>query len=293
MAKARTIQIFLPDGNPRGVKIAEITNRTVQTVFVPRVSVDFALSRNELDNVGVYFLVGESEDTGKPLVYIGETENCADRLRQHNKGKDFWQYALMMTSKTRSFTKSCVKYLEWYCHQQADKAGRFTLDNGTQPTEPHLSESRIADLMDNYDDIKTLVSALGYPIFDPVKKPSFAALNSVEDAEVQAKDILFCKRKDVYAEGEYTEEGLVVFKGAKCRKDIPDYASSWPRNLRQELIEQGVMVLINDDHYEFTEDHIFSSPSAAAVVVVGANANGWKEWKYKNGKTLDEVKRQG
>lgn len=32
----RTIQIFLPDGNPRGVRIAEITSRNVKVVLVPR-----------------------------------------------------------------------------------------------------------------------------------------------------------------------------------------------------------------------------------------------------------------
>lgn len=122
MAKPRTIQIYLPDGNPRGVKIAEITNRTIQAVFIPRVCVDFALSREELDNVGVYFLVGESEDSINRWSILVKIENCIDRLRQHNKRKDFWQYAIMMVSQTKSFTKSCVKYLEWYCHHQAEKA---------------------------------------------------------------------------------------------------------------------------------------------------------------------------
>jgi hypothetical protein len=30
-----------------------------------------------------------------------------------------------------------------------------------------------------------------------------------------------------------------------------------------------------------------------AMVVMGRSANGWIEWKAANGKTLDEVKRQG
>ena len=42
----------------------------------------------------------------------------------------------------------------------------------------------------------------------------------------------------------------------------------------------------------FTRDHLFSSPSMAAMAVMGRSANGWVEWKAANGKTLDEVKRQ-
>lgn len=279
MVKAKTIQIFLPDGNPRGVKIAEITNRTVQTIFIPRASVDFALTRDELNNVGVYFLVGESEDTGKPLVYVGETENCADRLRQHNKNKDFWQYALMIISQTKSFTKSCVKYLEWYCYQEAHKAGRFALENGTQPKEAHISESRAADLLDNFEDIKTLVSTLGYKIFDSAKQPT-------------VKDILYCKNKDASGSGEYTEDGMVVFKGSRCRKTCVPSAHEWVINTRKDLLAKGVLQE-RENCLEFVSDYVFASPSSGAEIVLGRTANGWKEWKYKNGKTLDEVKRQG
>ena len=42
----------------------------------------------------------------------------------------------------------------------------------------------------------------------------------------------------------------------------------------------------------FTRDHLFTSPSMAAMAVMGRSANGWIEWKAANGKTLDEVKRQ-
>ena len=60
----KTIQIFLPDGNPRGVKIAEFTSRTVQVILVPRAQLDFACSRLEVGNVGIYFLIGDSAPGG-------------------------------------------------------------------------------------------------------------------------------------------------------------------------------------------------------------------------------------
>lgn len=60
--KGKTIQIFLPDGNPRGVKIADITSRTIQTLLIPRPSIEDAATRPEIQNVGIYFLVGTAED---------------------------------------------------------------------------------------------------------------------------------------------------------------------------------------------------------------------------------------
>jgi len=36
MSHAKTIQIFLPDGNPRGVKIAEFTSRATLDLLLPK-----------------------------------------------------------------------------------------------------------------------------------------------------------------------------------------------------------------------------------------------------------------
>ena len=83
----KTIQIYLPDGNPRSLKIAEITSRTVSAILIPRSKLDEAAKRDELINVGVYLLFGSEES--KLQVYIGEAENCLSRLKQHNKSKDF------------------------------------------------------------------------------------------------------------------------------------------------------------------------------------------------------------
>ena len=56
---------------------------------------------------------------------------------------------------------------------------------------------------------------------------------------------------------------------------------------RQKLIDTGVLE-DKTEHFEFTEDYIFSSPSTAASIVMGRNANGQKEWKLKDGTTLKD-----
>ena len=272
----KTIQIYLPDGNPRGIKIAEITSRTVQAIFVPRSSLDEASKRTELDNVGVYLLFGSDES--KSQVYIGEAENCLTRLKQHNKSKDFWTHAIAFTSKTQFFTKTHIKFLEWLSCEQAIKANRYTLENGNSPSKPHLSESVESDLYDNFETIQALVSTLGYPVFDIIKKPT-------------KKDLVECKGKLAHAEGEYTEDGFVVFEGSKANLVETPTAGTWVINMRKELLAKGIL-LEGNEVYKFTSDYIFSSPSAAAAVVLGRSANGWTSWKFKDGKTLDEVKRK-
>lgn len=272
----KTIQIYLPDGNPRGVKIAEITSRTVQAILIPRSKLEDAVKRSELEGVGVYLLFGPAD--AKPQAYIGEAESCLVRLKQHNKAKDFWTHALVFVSKTQFFTKTHIKFLEWLCCGVAQKANRYALENGNAPSKPHVSESVEADLYDNFETMQVLASTLGYPIFDEIKKP----VN---------KEIIVCKGKAAMAEGEYTEDGLVVFAGSTCNLEESKSAGSWVIGIRKDLMDQGVLV-IGDGVYQFASDYVFSSPSAAAAVVLARRANGWIEWKYKNGKTLDEVKRQ-
>lgn len=274
----KTIQIYLPDGNPRGIKVADITSRTVQTALIPRAQLDYACERPEITNVGVYFLVGDASEGQRPLVYVGEAEQCATRLKQHNKEKEFWSTALVVVSKTHHFTKTHVKYLEWHCHEQVQRVGRYRLDNPNIPTKPHTSEPMESDLLDNFDTLKVLVSALGYPLFDEIRAPS-------------TEESLLCSRKKAKAKGEYTEEGLVVFKGSTAYLEETPSASDWVRRLRAGLMQSGVLEQAGAT-LRFTADYIFATPSAAAAVVLGQNANGWIEWKYNNGRTLDDVRRR-
>ncbi|MDQ0253369.1 hypothetical protein J2S74_000741 [Evansella vedderi] len=277
----KTIQIYMPDGSPTSVKIAEVTTRIVQEILIPRNKLTEIGNREEVKNVGVYFLFGRDEVDNKTNVYIGEAENCYDRLKQHNKdaNKDFWNVAIVAVSKTNSFTKSHVKFLEAHCYREAMSIGRYKVVNGNTPTQSWLSEPVVADLMDNYDTMKTLLSTLGYPIFERV-------------ANETSEELFYCKGKDANARGEYTDEGFVVLKNSICNLEAVSSAGPWVVNARRELIEKNILIQENNV-LKFRENHIFNSPSAAAACVLARRANGWTEWKSEEGFTLDELKRQG
>lgn len=59
---------------------------------------------------------------------------------------------------------------------------------------------------------------------------------------------------------------------------------------RTDLIKKGILKE-KDGFYILTEDTTFSSVSSAAQIVLARRANGWTEWKNKEGKTLDELYR--
>ena len=277
----KTIQIFLPGGDPRGIRIAEITTRIVQVIEVPRSLLQDFLKMPESSQVAMYFLFSDANDGAEPKVYIGQTGDLRARLVSHNQKKDFWERALVLISRTNNLTQTHALFLEWYCLQAVRKAGRYADENGNSGNKPHTPAPLEADCLEIFDTGKTLLATLGYPVFDPVG-------SSVEPA---GRELFYCTVSGINGRGLYTPEGFVVLKGSVGRKDnVPTFSPSNQR-FRSKLVEAGVMREVGPT-VVFQKDHLFGSPSMAAIALLGRTSNGWKEWKSKDGTTLDELKRQ-
>ena len=104
----KTIQIFLPSGDPRGIRIAEITTRIVQVIEVPRSLLQEFIKMPESGQVALYVLIGDEGNGTDPEVYVGQTGDLRMRFVSHNQKKDFWQRALVLISRTNSLT-ACGK----------------------------------------------------------------------------------------------------------------------------------------------------------------------------------------
>ena len=278
-ATAKTIQIYLPTGEPRGIRIAEITTRIVKAVLIPRSDLPQGKLRKELDLPGIYFLFGEDEDEAKPIVYIGQTEDARKRLDSHSKTKTFWKTAIFCVSKTQNFTQAHIRYLEWYCMQRAKEVARYTLDNGQVPDNSiYVPEPMEAELLDVFETVSTLISTLGHPVFEPVAKQSSASLT------------FYCRGGGSEGKGELVEDGFVVHEGSRARMEVVTSAMSSVTPQREKLLAAGVIEERNGE-YVFIQDYLFPSPSAAAAVILGRTASGWIEWKDKTGAKLSEIHR--
>jgi len=235
-------------------------------------------------STGVYLLFGKDEE-GKDLVYIGEAESILKRLTQHLNQKDFWNETIVFISKDDNLNKAHIKYLENRLHDIAQSAKRYKIQNSIIPTQSSISESDRAEMEEFIENIKMLVNTLGHKVFDEKR----------EYKTKQKGDIFFIKAaRGADGQGEPSSDGFVVLKGSKAAASIVNSMTPNFITLRQRLIDQGV-IIDKGEYFEFPEDYIFSSPSTAAVIVMGRNANGLTEWKQKDGKTsrsLNQVKKQ-
>ena len=276
MKFGKTIKIFLIDGDPNGRMSCELSNWTGKAYKIPRIKIKDCTDRDDLTNTGVYLLFGK-DDEGKDQVYIGEAESVLKRLYQQLTQKDFWHEAIVfINSKDKTLNKAQIKYLENRLHDIATIAARYNVDNSVIPTQSSISESDRAEMEEYIENIKLLVNTLGHKVFEDKR----------EIKPKQKQDIFIIRAaRGADALGEPTSEGFVVFKNSKITNDtVPSMTPSFLK-LRQQLIEKNI-IKQNADKLEFTEDYIFTSPSLAAAIVMGRNANGLEEWKLQSGQTL-------
>ena len=131
------------------------------------------------------------------------------------------------------------------------------------------------------EPIQTLLPVLGYDFLRP--RPSLAAAAQAISASTAAPNVspVFVRevrKHAVRARGQEIDGEFVVFKGSIARKEWTGNDTAYGKLFRR-LLELGVLRPTADNlHTEFTEDHAFASPSAAAAVVAGRSSNGRTAW---------------
>jgi hypothetical protein len=122
--------------------------------------------------------------------------------------------------------------------------------------------------------IKLIANTLGYKAFEKLLEDEYN-----KDGE------FFIKSVGLTARGKMTNEGFVVIKGSQSSNSFKT-ASSKSLKKKWELLSEETIVAKDDF---FVKDYLFTSPSLAAAMVLGRNANGLTEWKNENKKTLKEI----
>jgi hypothetical protein len=217
-------------------------------------------------------LVGPAESVAMSAkVYIGETDDLKSRLDQHHSKKDFWTRAVVFTSKDSNLNKAHVRYLEARLIGLASTAGKAELDNQTASGTTPLSEADQADAEAFLADMLMIYRVLGVNAFEP--------------PEQSGASLLHLKGKGTIATGRLTSQGMLVLKGSIGRVDEVPSIHSYGTTLRNGLKEDGTFIT-TDRGLELTKDYEFSSPSTAAMVLLGRTSNGRKEWKNTDGVSL-------
>lgn len=238
-----------------------------------------------MPQAGIYFLFCK-EDDGADSVYIGEAENVKERLVQHirdynsEKEKYYWNKAVIFIG--RDLNKALIRYLENRFVEIARSVNRYFVLTKNTYHNTVMKESQIAAMEEFIENVKILLGVLGFNVLESLDKPD---KNDSPDKEKAEEVRLHLERTiknvgKVEANGMRTAEGFVILKGSRISPIDDDTIPVTLKEMRRKSnIESGIL----------KEDILLSSPSYAAMFVIGKSANGLTSWKTSDGRSLKDI----
>ena len=284
IAFGRTIQLFLVDGSPGGLMIATLHGWTGSVLVSSQSTFGALTARREVDRTGIYILYGpDPTDPMKMRAYVGEADSVKSRIAQSANERAFWETAVVVTTSDDALTKGHVRYLEARLIEIASEAGRVLLDNAQEPSpdKRRLPEADRANMEAFIANLRTVLPIVGLDLLKP--GPAAVAVQPAPaDDEFGPATVEFEIRHKSGVTAHAIEQGgeFFVLVGSEALNPT-SYAQNSYGKLKQELVEDGVLIASGPDRYRFARPYPFKSPSAAAAIVLGRNSNGRVEWKVR------------
>lgn len=277
MIYGKSIELFLVNGTADSLVTAELSNWNGKSIKIPRTEV-IGCNREDIRGAGVYFLFCQEED-GDDSVYIGEAENVLERLNQHlrdyqaGKEKYYWNTAVVFVG--RDLNKALIRYLENRLVEIARDSNRYVVLTKNTYKNTVMKESQIAVMEEFIENVKILISTLGYKVLVPAPQATDETI------------YLYCKGSGANAKGFVSAGGFTVLKDSVISDHIVPSLETRGKTyyiLRNKLESDGTI-----SEGKFTRNYEFSAPSAASAVVLGHTSNGNVDWKTAEGTKLKDL----
>jgi len=282
----RTIQLFLVDGKPTGLRKATIHGWTGVVLVSSQATFASLTNREEVDRTGVYVLTGPDPDKqGMTRVYIGSANSVRERIKQSAEKREFWETAIAVTTSDDDLSKGHAEYLEARLIELTARAGRVTLDNGTQPdtTRRRLPEADVANMEQFLANLAVVLPVIGLDMLKPQPRAVTQTAKPVEERTTGDVQFEIRHKSGVQAIAVEEDSEFIVLEGSEALTGT-GYVQQSYGGLKEKLITNAVLIPNGTDKLRFAKPWPFNSPSAAAAVVLDRNSNGRTEWKVKGSK---------
>jgi hypothetical protein len=317
----KAIQIFLPSGDPHGIRIAELGGSNVQVTDVPRRFLGGYAAVPDSVQSGVYLLL---DDANPPRqVYVAHGEPLLPQLTAHDAHRPGWHRALVVTSRLAPLTEPHRAYVAWLARRDLQLDSVHTHEAGsTDSAEPRIHYPVAKRSREVWSTARLLLTILGYPTFDAGAHavhalrplPALDPTPSTDDAAqhlpttaveastpprpVEAmpakrralaspvvEQLYRCTLLDSEGYGRPTPDGFLVLKGSRGPARNTSNLPKAHREFRQSLLGRGVLHQ-RDGQVVLLRDHLFSNATLAAVALTGSTCDGGMEWKTEDERTL-------
>ena len=216
MPNAFTLRIFVPDGDPEGVRFIDRMNWTGLGIVFPRSKWPEVRNREEFGRTGVYILTGYGEGNDElPTVYVGQADGVKSRIDSHVHLKDFWDTGIVFVSNSGGLNRAHVTWLEHALVARAQETKRCHPGNANAPQEPALSEAEKADTQAFLREMLQILPLVGLRVFEAPRAVAVPGASVAIVSTSQQKGL-----RDTVVVPAQQEGFKNVFLGEKCWHSI-------------------------------------------------------------------------
>lgn len=253
------------------------------------------LEVNELiEQDGIYLLFDQMR-----VSYVGISQKIKARLNNHASTRQ-WDRVIVFYSTRNNINPNIAGYIERRLFTILRSRG-FELGQA-EPEERYLNDDDLVIMKTVINEIDTILQLLdmAYPT-EAHKSARSEEKPTKSDERPPSQEVILGEyvevefvSKGIKAYGKYSDYGLEVYTGSTGVATIQQHLSNNKsyQKLLKELVDKQI-VEIRDGQIRFVQSYIFSSSSAAAMILSGSNRPGPLMWKRTSDKkTLKDLEGQ-
>lgn len=268
-AKAKTISLLLEDGTLKGVMCIEDSSWNSGELYsAPRESINDLMSSEACKKFGVYLLLSED------MVYVGQSMDLATRIKQHLTGKDWWERAIVLTTKDDSLNRSDIDYLESVLIDIANKNNKLDCDNKKKGNPQKVTRFRKVELEQYLDEAFLLMELIGVSVFceDRISK------KHKKEPQMKSTDyIAFDVQGKADAKRLLEQYGIIIECECNYARRQKKRLEYWV-NPKTTVVEQEWDLILND---QFEKQITYIHIPAQTFQMNKGNSTGFFERKDK------------
>ena len=277
-AKPTSITIYLPDGTPDGLRIVEQTLWTGIGNMVSRQQYPSVFGPGRIFPPGGLTYWSDQTLTRRLARNLYRANGCfapATGWRSMESKRNSGLISSFSRTRIPTSITRTYRHIESRLIGLGQKAKRARIENGNQPVAPQMSEIDRATAEQFLESMLIVYPLLGVDAFEStasfvVTPPLVPTLEFAITA------------KGLNGRGRLVPEGFLVLAGTESPFESAVSFTGGYSILRENLIKNGVLVP-KGSRFVFAQDYAFASPSAAAGVVLGRQANAPKCGKRQTG----------
>jgi hypothetical protein len=158
--ESKTVKVHLLNGDPRGIRMAEMTGHKVGAILIPRASVKSARSVDGIQKCGVVFFLGHDDSLDRPSVKIKSSYSSIEEIVDHHRRDEEWSKAVALIPTAGNFTMEYAEHVEYRYSQKVEKKERVRLKTKESIQEYNISEQVSAEAEESIGTIVTLLQTL-------------------------------------------------------------------------------------------------------------------------------------